>query len=80
MARILYVGTKNASSWALRAWLALREQGIAFEERDLLRQFGERYRRYREQVGMLIPHARSPMPTAGHGSGPIDPCSRSTRT
>ena len=33
--------------------------GIAFEERDLLRQFGERYRRYREQVGMLIPHARS---------------------
>lgn len=33
MSRILYVGTKNASSWALRAWLALREQGIAFEER-----------------------------------------------
>ncbi len=33
MGRILYVGTKNASSWALRAWLALREQGIAFEER-----------------------------------------------
>lgn len=33
--------------------------GIAFEERDLLRQFGERYRRYREQVGMLIPRARA---------------------
>jgi glutathione S-transferase len=33
MERILYVGTKNASSWSLRAWLALREQGIAFEER-----------------------------------------------
>ena len=29
--------------------------GIAFEERDLLAQFGERYRRYRAQVGMLIP-------------------------
>ena len=29
--------------------------GIAFEERDLLRQFGERYRAYREQVGMLVP-------------------------
>lgn len=54
--------------------------GIAFEERDLLREFGERYRRYREQVGMLIPRARSPMPTAGHASGPIDPRSRSTRT
>jgi len=33
MARVLYTGTKNASSWALRAWLALREQGIEFEER-----------------------------------------------
>lgn len=33
MSRILYSGTKNASSWAFRAWLALREQGIAFEER-----------------------------------------------
>jgi protein-S-isoprenylcysteine O-methyltransferase Ste14 len=33
--------------------------GIAFEERDLVRQFGERYRTYREQVGMLIPHAGS---------------------
>jgi protein-S-isoprenylcysteine O-methyltransferase Ste14 len=34
--------------------------GIAFEERDLVRQFGERYRAYREQVGMLIPQPRSP--------------------
>ncbi|MEO8672378.1 MAG: glutathione S-transferase N-terminal domain-containing protein, partial [Tahibacter sp.] len=33
MQRVLYVGTKNASSWSLRAWLALREQGIDFEER-----------------------------------------------
>lgn len=29
--------------------------GIAFEERDLLAQFGGRYRAYREQVGMLWP-------------------------
>jgi protein-S-isoprenylcysteine O-methyltransferase Ste14 len=32
--------------------------GIWFEERDLVAQFGERYRRYREQVGMLLPFKR----------------------
>jgi protein-S-isoprenylcysteine O-methyltransferase Ste14 len=29
--------------------------GIWFEERDLVAQFGERYRSYRKQVGMLLP-------------------------
>ena len=32
MQRILYSGTRNASSWAMRAWLALKEAGVAFEE------------------------------------------------
>jgi protein-S-isoprenylcysteine O-methyltransferase Ste14 len=32
--------------------------GIWFEERDLIAQFGERYRAYRQQVGMLIPLPR----------------------
>lgn len=32
MSRILYSGTKNASSWAFRAWLALKEAGADFEE------------------------------------------------
>ena len=29
--------------------------GIWFEERDLIAQFGQRYRVYRQQVGMLLP-------------------------
>ncbi len=32
MARILYSGTRNASSWAFRAWLALKEAGVDFDE------------------------------------------------
>ena len=32
--------------------------GIFLEERDLLGQFGEEYKRYREQVGMLVPFRR----------------------
>jgi protein-S-isoprenylcysteine O-methyltransferase Ste14 len=32
--------------------------GIALEERDLVAQFGDRYRQYRRQVGMLIPKRR----------------------
>jgi methanethiol S-methyltransferase len=36
--------------------------GIWFEERDLVAQFGERYRRYREQVGMLLPFRKLPAP------------------
>lgn len=33
--------------------------GIWFEERDLIAQFGERYRSYREQAGMLWPRLRN---------------------
>jgi protein-S-isoprenylcysteine O-methyltransferase Ste14 len=33
--------------------------GIWLEERDLVAQFGEQYRRYRKQVGMLLPSRRA---------------------
>jgi glutathione S-transferase len=32
MSRVLYSGTRNASSWAFRAWLALKEAGVDFVE------------------------------------------------
>ena len=54
--------------------------GIAFEERDLLRQFGERYRRYREQVGMLIPNLRPSQLATRTDPAPTDACTRSTRS
>jgi len=44
--------------------------GVAFEERDLVRQFGDRYRRYREQVGMLVPRVGSRRTTAGDEATP----------
>jgi protein-S-isoprenylcysteine O-methyltransferase Ste14 len=36
--------------------------GIFLEERDLVELFGDEYRRYRERVGMVIPHRRSGAP------------------
>ena len=47
--------------------------GIAFEERDLLRLFGERYRTYQEQVGMLFPRRRMPARTNGNNSARVEP-------
>ena len=32
MSRTLIIGNKNYSSWSLRAWLALREAGVEFDE------------------------------------------------
>ncbi|MBY8972873.1 MULTISPECIES: methanethiol S-methyltransferase [Pseudomonas] len=34
--------------------------GARFEERDLVQLFGERYRRYRREVGMIVPRLKKP--------------------
>ena len=39
--------------------------GIALEERDLVDQFGEDYRRYRQRVAMLVPFPGGTAETAG---------------
>jgi len=33
--------------------------GVSFEERELLARFGDKYQRYRRQVGMLMPRLRN---------------------
>jgi len=42
--------------------------GIWFEERDLIAQFGDKYRRYRERAGMLIPRFGSQSSSMEPGS------------
>lgn len=47
--------------------------GIWFEERDLIAQFGDRYRKYRATVGMLSPRirlrsSRKVLPTESHSA------------
>lgn len=44
--------------------------GIWFEERDLVAQFGQRYRDYRRQVAMLLPWPRGLHDDGTHGSRP----------
>ncbi len=39
--------------------------GIRLEEHDLIRIFGDRYRRYRAEVGMLLPSLRRHSPDSG---------------
>jgi len=46
--------------------------GIWFEERDLIARYGERYRRYRAQVGMLLPWRKAAKPTRGNQAAALD--------
>ena len=60
MARVLYSGNRNASSWAFRAWLALKEQGIPFTEKIIDIRRPQRWRNLKE-IGKFSPPAAVPV-------------------
>lgn len=60
MARILYSGNRNASSWAFRAWLALREQNIDFDEIIIDIKRPQRWKNLAE-IGVFSPPAAVPV-------------------
>ena len=60
MTYMLYSGTRNASSWAMRAWLALREQGIEFEEKIIDLRRPQRFKQL-AMVGEFSPPAAVPV-------------------
>jgi len=60
MSRILYTGNRNASSWAFRAWLALKEQGIPFEEKLIDIRRPQRWQNLKE-IGEFSPPAAVPV-------------------
>lgn len=53
----LIIGNKNYSSWSLRAWLALRKSGVAFDEIRLPLDTPE----FREKIGSYSPTGRVPV-------------------
>ena len=59
MKPLLYSGTKNASSWAMRAWLALREAGVVFEEEVVDIRRPQRFANL-DRIGAFSPPAMVP--------------------
>lgn len=60
MGRILYSGNRNASSWAFRAWLALKEQNIPFREEIVDIRRPQRWQNL-EGIGEFSPPAAVPV-------------------
>lgn len=60
----LYVGTKNASSWAMRAWLALQAAGFGFREEVVDIRRPQRYFNL-ARIGQLSPAASVPVLDTG---------------
>ena len=57
---ILYSGTKNASSWAMRAWLALRAAGFDFHEKVVDIRRPQRFANL-QSIGAFSPPAMVPV-------------------
>lgn len=60
MKPLLYSGTRNASSWAMRAWLALRAAGFDFEEEVVDIRRPQRFANL-ARVGRVAPPAMVPV-------------------
>ncbi|MFZ2649363.1 MAG: glutathione S-transferase family protein [Burkholderiaceae bacterium] len=56
----LYIGNKNYSSWSLRAWLLMRQSGIAFEEVKLRLSF-EPGSPFKDKLLQLAPTGKVPL-------------------
>lgn len=60
MNRVLYSGTRNASSWAFRAWLALKELNIEFDEQIVDIRRPQRWKNL-ARIGEFSPPAAVPV-------------------
>lgn len=56
----LIVGNKNYSSWSLRAWLAMKQSGLSFEELTVP-LFGDEWRVAKESSSEIMPAGKVPI-------------------
>lgn len=57
----LYIGNKNYSSWSMRAWVLLRQAGIAFEEKPLRFDSFAPDSQFKAQLAGLSPTGQVPL-------------------
>ena len=56
----LIIGNKNYSSWSLRAWLAVKQSGLSFEE-ITVPMFGEQWESAKQQDGFQASSGKVPI-------------------
>ena len=56
----LIIGNKNYSSWSLRAWLAVKQSGLSFEE-ITVPMFGEQWESAKQQDGIQASSGKVPI-------------------